>query len=126
MDPVRPSFRPRQGHRDCALGYAGAARERERGVQMTRKSRLWSIALRAMTVLTLLMTSVGLSGPVALADREDGPDSPSHPRPAATCQLGVQHGNGHDDGHANGHGNGHDDIQHVIYVQFDNTHFNRD
>lgn len=80
---------------------------------MAHSPRLRSLALRAIAASALLFSSIGLGSPTALADR-GGPNDPSQPGPAAACQLGAQHG-----GHSG-------DIQHVIYVQFDNTHFARD
>jgi hypothetical protein len=72
------------------------------------------------------VTTAGFGESTAFADRADreggqgssGWQAPSagsgHQAPTTTCQLGVRHGAGQGD------------VQHVIFVQFDNTHFVRD
>jgi hypothetical protein len=98
---------------------------------MWRKLQPWGRVARVVAVASLLLTSMNVSGPVALAERDgdpghserqDPPADPAHQPPTSACRLG----NGRGDQRGDGHGEGHGDTQHVIFIEFDNTHFTRD
>ncbi|MEA2639175.1 MAG: hypothetical protein QOF51_569 [Chloroflexota bacterium] len=78
-----------------------------------RGLRRSSLAL-ALALVSMLTASLGLSGPAtvpALAQNGATPAQFGQPAsPSSTCQLGAAVGG----------------VQHVIYIQFDNTHLRRD